>query len=296
MGAVMYLLKSRRGRAVLSLVTVALLPVSVLKCTSDSTPLLPPVDPAPAGFTDCITTLQIDRERGLYASNVHRFGVGADLSADPFVRYSARISDLPPDTLKGFCDWEACLRTNGYAHACWVDDARLEQCRVCDGDAGDTCDGFPMDQAACVAQAAVPGRASCHVGLLQDCLIQRAIRGFPDARVTETCRLSAQACAGELAGDLSEQAHAAKLETDQVTMESALCAVETRAAANQSQHPDAAAQFKAYWLGVLSGWDGGLPADALECAKDMLDAGADADADDANAGDTGASTDDASDG
>ena len=275
----MHLLKSKRHFALL--MVAALLPVAMLRCKSSSSGPsfygLKPVEPAPEGFTDCVNALQIVRRRGLDISNVHRFGVADDLSVDPFVRYSARISDLPPDTLKGFCDWEACLRTNGYAHSCWVDDAGVERFRVCDADAGDTCDGFPLSQAQCVAQATMPGRASCHVGLLQDCLIQRAIRGFPDSRVTQTCQLSEQACAGQLPGDLTEQAHAAKLETDQVAMELALCSVETRAAASQSQYPDAAAEFRAYWVKTLSPWEGGLPADALDCAKDMLDASADAD-------------------
>ena len=286
----MHRLKLNRDRALLLLITVALVPVSILRCKSDP-PLFLPVAPAPEGYTDCVSALQIGGRRGLGISNVHRFGVDENLVVDPFVRYSARISDLPPDTLKSYCDWEACLQTNGYAHANWVDDAGVERWRVCDADAGDTCDGFPMDQAACVTQATMPGRASCHVGLLQDCLIQRAIRGFADSRVTKTCRLNAQACAGELPGDLTAQAQAAKLETDQVAMESALCSVENRAA--RSAYPDAAAEFKAHYLGVLSGWDGGLPADALDCAKDALDAGVDAD--DASSDDASDASDDAPD-
>jgi len=281
-----------RRRALLVAFSAAFLAAGMLRCKSDKSDdwLLQfwVAGPAPAGFADCISILQIARERGLNVSNVHRFGVDENLVVDPFVRYSARISDLPPDTLKGFCDWEACLQTNGYAHANWVDDAGIERWRVCDIDAGDTCDGFPMDQAACVAQATLPGRASCHVGLLQDCLIQRAIRGFPDSRVTETCRLSAQACAGQLPGDLTEQAQAAAHETDQVTIERVLCDV----AAGAALYPDTSAEYKSGWQQrILSGWDGGLPADALDCAKEMLDAGVDAD--DANASD--ASTDDASD-
>jgi len=284
----MYLLRSSRRRTVLVAFAAALFAAGMLRCKSNKSEdywfQFWVAGPPPAGFTDCISILQIIRQRGLDVSNVHRFG--AD---DPTVRYSARISDLTPDTLKSYCDWEACLRTNGYAHACWVDDAGIEHCRVCDGDAGDMCDGFPMDQAACVTQAA--GRASCHVGLLQDCLIQRATRGFPDSRVTQTCRLSAQACAGELPGDLTEQAHAAAHETDQVTIERVLCDVEAKVV--QSQYPDAAAGYKADWLKTLSPWDGGLPADALDCAKDMLDAGVDAD--DASSDDASDASDDAAD-
>jgi|GEM_PF-1354503 len=280
----MYLLKSSRRRPLLVAFAATLFAVSMLRCKSDKSEdwLLQfwVAGPPPAGFTDCISILRIAGERGLDVSNVHRFG--AD---DPTVRYSARVSDLPPDTLKSYCDWEACLRTNGYAHACWVDDAGLEQCRVCDGGAGDTCDGFPMGQASCVTQAA--GRATCHVGLLQDCLIQRAIRGFPDSRVTETCRLSAQACAGQLPGDLTEQAQAAAHETDQVTIERVLCDVSAKAAL----YPDTSADYKSSWQQeILNGWDGGLPADALDCAKEMLDAGVDADSGDADAS-TDAETD-----
>jgi len=283
----MYLLKSARCRIVLVAFAATLFAAGMLHCKSDKSEdwLLQfwVAGPPPAGFTDCISILQIIRQRGLDVSNVHRFGTD-----DPNVRYSARVSDLPLDTLKSYCDWEACLRTNGYAHACWVDDAGLEQCGVCDGGAGDTCDGFPMDQTACVAQAA--GRANCHVGLLQDCLIQRAIRGFPDSRVTETCRLSAQACAGELPGDLTEQAHTAAHETDQVTIERVLCDVAAGAAA----YPDTSAEYKSGWQQrILSGWDGGLPVDALDCAKDMLDAGVDAE--DTSSDDASDASDDAPD-
>ncbi|MCL2726289.1 MAG: hypothetical protein FWD69_17850 [Polyangiaceae bacterium] len=278
----MHRLKSKRYVALL--VVAALLPVGMLRFkSSESGPSfygLKPVEPAPEGYTDCVAALQIGRRRGLGISNVHRFG-----AEDPTVRYSARISDLTPDTLKGYCDWEACLWTNGYAHANWVDDAGIERWRVCDADAGDTCDGFPMDQAACVAQATMPGRASCHVGLLQDCLIQRAIRGFADARVTEACRLSAQACTEQLPGDLTEKAQAAKQETDQVAIERALCELQNYTPWYPSD------PVKPHWLEVLSGWKGGLPADALDCAKEMLDAGAD----DASPDDASDASDDAPD-
>jgi hypothetical protein len=80
---------------------------------------------------------------------------------------------------------------------------------------------------------------------------------------------------------LSEQAQAAAHETDQVTIERVLCDVEAKVV--QSKYPDAAAGYKADWLKTLAPWEGGLLADALECAKDMLDAGVDASMEDADA-------------
>jgi hypothetical protein len=162
---------------------------------------------------DCVDVLRVNAQRGFRAANVHRFGEADDGTLD----VDHRLQDLQPSDLGAFCDWQACLMTNGYGHACWVNDAGWERCRVCD--ASDDCGGGPMSRADCVAHAADPTMVQCHVGLMQECMIQRALRGLADPRVTETCQLSAQACAGELPGDLAAQATAARQETDAVTLQ-----------------------------------------------------------------------------
>lgn len=54
---------------------------------------------------------------------------------------------------------------------------------------------------------------------MQECLIQRGLRGYADPRLTKTCLWAEQSCAGALPGDLREQALFAQHETDQVTVE-----------------------------------------------------------------------------
>jgi hypothetical protein len=168
------------------------------------------------------------------------------------------VADLAPADLRAFCDWEACLRTNGYGHACYVNDAGWEQCRVCDGSAD--CSGFPTSQDDCVAHS--PGLSTCHVALLEECLLQRAIRMPNDPRVTTTCSLSAQACAGEVPGDLSSQVAAARHETDQVAVEQAEREFAMGLAADAE-----APGVGAFWEQQFCMWDGGVP--------DDLDGGAD---------------------
>ena len=168
---------------------------------------------APNRWMNCVDVLRVNVMRGYRAANVHRFGEADDgsLSTD------FRMQDLQSSDLASFCDWESCLTTNGYGHACWVNDAGWERCRVCDASAD--CSGEPMSRAECMTHAADPTMAQCHVGLMQECMIQRALRGPADPRVTQTCQLSAQACAGQLPGDLGAQAIAARQETDQVTLQ-----------------------------------------------------------------------------
>jgi hypothetical protein len=178
----------------------------------DASPATANVDAALAAWIDCVAALHVTQNRGLEFANVHRFGKDT-----PALRTTARIADLSPSDLHDFCDWEACVNVNGYDHTCWQSDAGWERCRVCTG-AGD-CDGHYLSQDDCVAHAGDVGRTQCHVGLLEECAIQRGLRGPADTRVTRTCALSAQACSGALPGDLSAQALAAQRETDQVTLE-----------------------------------------------------------------------------
>jgi hypothetical protein len=206
----------------------------------------PPDAVAPDAWIDCVGVLHVRASRGHEFANVRRFGEGS-----PTLRTTARLVELSPTDLGAFCDWEACVRANGYAHSCWVTDAGWERCRVCDG--GDDCDGFPMTGGDCMAHVGDPARAACHVGLLQECLIQRGLRGFSDSRVTETCRESQQACAGQLPGDLTAQALAAQHETDQVTMEIMLWELDL---ADRLQPDSSVVQA---WRATMPAWEGGLP-------------------------------------
>lgn len=203
-------------------------------------------DDAGSGWIDCVVPLHVTQVRAYGAANAYRFG-----ESTPGLRTSSRVSDLSPADIRAFCDWETCIRTNGYAHFCWVNDAGVEQCRVCDG--GADCNGLPMSEDDCVAHATDPTRAPCHVGLMEECLIQKAVRGYADPRVTQACALAAQACAGQLPGDLAAQETAAEHETDQVTIEE--CDREVAVAAQLA--PDSSAV--GYWQTVLAQWDGGLP-------------------------------------
>jgi len=206
-------------------------------------------------WIDCVGVLDVVELRGVDVSNAWRFG--EDASA---LRTTARLGELAPAQARAFCDWEACIRANGYGHVCALNDAGWESCRVCSTAAD--CDGRPMSPEECVAHASDVGRAACHVGLLQECLLQQAIRGPADPRTTRTCRWSAQACAGELAGDRSAEAMAAQHETDQVAVEQMNAEVAAIAAT------DAAPGYVNEWREILSGWDGGLPPD-----DDAFDAG-----------------------
>lgn len=209
---------------------------------------LPVAQTAGANWVDCVRVLQVRNLRGYRVANALRFG-----QSSAGLRTTARLADLAPADLEAFCDWESCMRTDGYGHVCGPNDAGWERCRVCDG--GTDCEGLPLSQGDCVVQATSPGRASCHVGLLQECLLQRAIRGPADPRVTQSCALSAQACAGQLPGDVSAQAIAAQRETDQVTVEE--CDREVARAAVLA--PGTASV--SYWQTHPSSWDGGLPPD-----------------------------------
>jgi hypothetical protein len=208
-------------------------------------------------FLDCVGVLQVQRVRGILVANARRFG-----GANAAWRTASRLSDLAGPELRDFCDWEACIRTNGYRHACYLNDAGWERCRVCDG--GGDCDGLPMSQDDCVAHATDVGRATCHVGLLEECLLQQAVRGPADPRVTQTCALSKQACEGILPGDLSSQALAARHETDQVEVQEAM---EEAARANAVEMKGGA---------VCQGWEGGVPVDVTDAAADAATSGLDA--------------------
>jgi hypothetical protein len=186
----------------------------------------------------------------------------------PSIDAGARVSDLAPGDLRALCDWEACLRTNGYGHVCYVNDAGWEQCRVCSGSAD--CSGLPVSQDDCVAHAGDPGVATCQVVLLEECLLQRAIRMPADPRVTRTCFLSGQACAGQLPGDLSVQATAARHETDQVAVEQAEREFAV-AVANDADPP----AVTAFWEQQFCTWDGGVP-DDLDGGVDGWGEGVDA--------------------
>ena len=200
---------------------------------------------------DCVGVLHVRRARGYEVANVQRFGESA-----PALRTGSRLADLPLGVLRSFCDWEACIRTNGYGHTCWLGDAGWELCRVCDGSAD--CDERPYSQDDCVTRASTANRSQCHVGLLEECLIQQALRGPADPRVTQACQLSAEACAGQLPGDLTAQAIAAQHETDQVTVQR--CSEELDQAARLQ--PDSS--LVAEWRQTLATWDGGLPQGDLD--------------------------------
>jgi hypothetical protein len=195
-------------------------------------------------WIDCVGILHVIELRGVQVANAQRFG--EDAAA---LRTTARLADLSPSDLRAFCDWEACIRTNGYAHACALNDAGWESCHVCSGPAD--CDGRPMNEGECVAHATDPGRAECHVGLLQECLLQQALRGPGYSCATRTCRLSEQACAGQPSGDPSAQALAAQRETDQVTIEE----FKDEIALEAKIDPDSG--YVTYWERQLSLWDGG---------------------------------------
>jgi hypothetical protein len=218
--------------------------------------------PAPNDYyVDCVGVLGTRRMRGFEVANAKRFG-----EDNPALRTSYRLGQLPASDLATFCDWQACIATNGYSHVCGLNDAGWERCHVCDGSAD--CGGAPLNQADCVAHTTDPDRAGCHVGLLQECLLQRAIRGPADPRVTQTCAWSDQACAGQLAGDLSSQALAAQSETQQVIIEIA----DDELARSAQLTPDAA--IVTYWQQQLSLWDGGLPEGDVDTGADAnLEAG-----------------------
>jgi hypothetical protein len=218
-----------------------------------------------SGGTDCVAVLQVNTIRGYRVANVARFGEG-----EPTLRTASRIGELATDDLRAFCDWEACIRAYGYDHTCWLDDGGVERCKVCDGSAD--CNGRPLNQDDCVAQASDPTRVQCHVGLLQECLIQQALRGPGDPCVTQACALSDEACAGQLPGDLSSQALAAQGETAQVSVGE--CMKEAMLSAQLA--PDGAAADFSYATTILSEWDGGLAAcdDDAPWLAALLDAGA----------------------
>jgi hypothetical protein len=207
------------------------------------------VDGAASSWVDCVDAVHVIFLRDYSVSNAVRLE-----ESHPAIGSATRVSDLAQADLRAFCDWESCVRTNGYAHVCYANDAGWEQCRVCDG--GADCDGRPASQDDCVAGASAPGRQACHVELLEECLLQRAIRPPTDARLTQTCYLSAQACAGELPGDLSALAGQARQETRQVAVEQS----EREFALTLARDASTPA-VASYWQQQFSGWDGGLPVD-----------------------------------
>ena len=241
-------------------VVVVAVAFAALSCKSTSDPVraeagatnaaLRPLDNGPADsaavapWIDCVGVLHVAKLRGLRVANAQRYGEDSAT-----LRTTSRLADLLPSDLRAFCDWESCIRANGYGHACGVNDGGWESCHVC-GSAVD-CNGQPMSQDDCVAHATDPDRAQCHVGLLQECLLQQALRGPADKRATQSCSLSQQACVGALPGDLSDQALAAQRETDQVTIEEAK---EEEAIVRIAQ-PDATVP----WPPAVCAWDGGLP-------------------------------------
>jgi hypothetical protein len=200
---------------------------------------------------DCVTVTHLAMNRGLGLANAFRFG-----ESQSSLQTSYRVGELNDADLRAFCDWEACVSTNGYNHSCGVNDRGWEFCRVCDG--GADCDGYPISPQDCVQHAREPARASCHAGLLQECLLQRSMRGPTDVRLTRTCYQSKLACAGELPGDGTDEAVAARHETDQVAVE---VAVKELGIAAELQ-PDAGFAEAAAKLSTR--WDGGLPVDLAE--------------------------------
>jgi hypothetical protein len=230
--------------------------VGALDPSSDVQLAVDASSPVPPYWIDCVGVIHVVQWRGIELANATRFG-----ESNPSLRTVARISDLGASDLRAFCDWEACVRVNGYGHTCWVNDAGFEQCRMCDGSAD--CDGHAMSEDDCVAHASDPGRATCHVGLLQECTLQQSLRGPADTRVTQTCAWSAQACAGSLPGDLTTQALAAQHETDQVAVEEATWEESVYA---KLVGPDAS-QFDA-WLAIVAQWDGGTPIDVGDASAE----------------------------
>jgi hypothetical protein len=224
----------------------------------------------PNRWMDCVDILRVDVMRGYRVANLHRFGETDDGS----LLTDYRLQDLQPSDLGSFCDWQVCLMTNGYGHACWVNDAGWERCRVCDASAD--CSGEPMGRADCMAHATDPTMGPCHAGLMQECMIQRALRGPADPRVTQTCQLSAQACAGQLPGDLAGQATAARQETDQVTLQ-----LLTENEAESAGLADASSASSQQDGGA---GDGGVPVDEVDATLPDAD-GSVAPAPDAGGGD-----------
>lgn len=195
---------------------------------------------------DCVGVLRTVVTRGGNFANVHRLG-----RDHPAFRETLRVGELGPSELVDLCDWEACVRTNGYAHTCFINDAGVERCRVCDG--GVDCANGLSSRDECVASAKLFGRRDCHVGLMQECLIQRGLRGYPDARLTNTCYWAEESCRGQLPGDLREQALYAQHETDQVTVEVFKAAA--RPFADGGPTP---------FMKKLDLWEGGVPSEVSE--------------------------------
>jgi hypothetical protein len=218
--------------------------------SATSAPWRTSIDGIPDYYIDCVGVTHVLHFRTTGVANATRFGEGSAT-----LRTAARLVDLSNTDLRAFCDWETCIRSNGYHHTCWVNDAGRENCRVCSS--ADDCNGDPLNQNDCVAHANDVGRAQCHVGLLEECELQQALRGPADSRVTQACALSRQACAGTLRGDLSLQALAAQHETDQVTIEE--CRRELDVAAGL--FADGGDSVVQYWKTRLAAWDGGMPPD-----------------------------------
>jgi hypothetical protein len=189
---------------------------------------------------DCVGILQVRGLRGRSVANARRFSDGG-------VRSTHRVRDLSEGELAAFCDWRACITANGYGHVCYLNDAGWERCRPCDG--ASDCGGGSPNQSECVARVRDDAYAQCHVGLLVECLLQRAIRGPADARSTTACQLSDSACAGTLQGDLSGEVSQAQTETEQIAVDE--CRDELAQASVLD--PDAAAIT--LWESRLDAWD-----------------------------------------
>src|SRR5262249_9001588 len=65
----------------------------------------------PSGSIDCVGVLHVPVLRGYAFANVQRLGDAASS-----LRTTARIQDLDPQDLRSLCDWESCVRSNGYGH------------------------------------------------------------------------------------------------------------------------------------------------------------------------------------
>jgi hypothetical protein len=233
------------------------------------TPAAAQVAPGPASGDagagmplDCVDVIHVVANRGLALANAFRFS-----EVRPTLLTDYRLGDLADADLRAFCDWQACVTVNGYAHACAVNDAGWEICRVCDGAAD--CVDQAASQQDCVGRARAADRTACHAGLLQECLLQRAMRGPSDTRETQTCFESDLACAGQLPGDRSAEALAARHETDQVAVEVALHEMDIAS----SLLGDAAA-LAPDRAGLLARWDGGWPTDVEPDGAPIGDAGA----------------------
>lgn len=240
--------------------------VAIIACTlaaakddsMDQAEALSATDGGADAWVDCVGALHVVELRGVGVSNAARVGAhdGASLS----------IGELPANELRAFCDWEACIRANGYGHICALNDAGWESCRVCKS--ADDCDGAPMSQDECVAHAADVGRATCQVDLLEECLLQHAIRGPADRRPTQACERSARACAGNREGDRLTQASEARIETGQIAVEAFAADIAIELARNPTSAELARAQA------TLDAWDGGRPPydDAAATDAGMSDA------------------------